>query len=328
LQLKYFTKLRKNILIEMKRILLTGSLGQIGSELTKVLSKRFGAENVIISDLKDKYEGENKYEQLNITDKEALFRIIERNKIDTVYHLAALLSATGEKNPALCWDVNINGTINVLDAGIEYKLERIFIPSSIAVFGGDFPKENTPQHSNLNPSTMYGVTKVTGEVLCDYYVSKFGLDVRGLRYPGIISSDAMPGGGTTDYAVEIFYSAIKGKKFNCFLKPDATLPMMYMPDCLKATLDLMDADFDKLKHHSSFNLAAISFSPEELANEIKKHIPDFEIEYNPDFRQSIAESWPQSIDDSAARSEWGWKHTFELPELVADMIEKLRNKLI
>ena len=240
--------------------------------------------------------------------------------------MAAILSAKGEENPLLAWDVNMNGTYNVLEIAREYEMKQVFCPSSIAVFGPETPIENTPQETVLRPGTMYGVTKVAGELLCDYYFKRFGLDVRGVRYPGIISNKTLPGGGTTDYAVEIFYEAIKNKEYTCFLKPDSTLPMMYMPDCIKATIDLMQAPIENLKHHSDFNLAAFSFSPKELAAEIKKHIPEFKISYEPDERQKIADSWPKTIDDTAAREEWGWEPRYDLQSMVKDMLRVLKEK--
>ena len=243
--------------------------------------------------------------------------------------MAAILSAVGEERPLICWNVNINGLYNILEIARENEMTRVFVPSSIAVFGPETPRKNTPQETVLKPKTMYGVTKVSGELLGDYYFKRFGLDVRGVRYPGIISSETLPGGGTTDYAVEIFYEAIKNKKYTCFVKEDTVLPMMYMPDCIKGTIDLMEADISKLKHHCDFNIGSMSFSASELASEIKKHIPNFKLEYKPDFRQAIADSWPQSIDDTAARKEWGWKPSYNLSSMTKDMLEKLgeRHKL-
>jgi nucleoside-diphosphate-sugar epimerase len=262
-------------------------------------------------------------ERLDITDRPALGTLVRKHKIDTVYHLAALLSATGEKNPQKAWDININGLYNVLEAARELSLARVFSPSSIAVFGPATPRENTPQDTVLDPKTMYGVTKVAGELLCDYYVQKYGLDVRGCRYPGIISHQTLPGGGTTDYAVAIYYAAVKYGRYTCFLREDTRLPMMYMPDCLNCTLDLMRADFAGLQHHSNFNVTAMSFSAGELAAEIKKRIPLFVCEYQPDFRQAIADSWPASIDDSAARREWGWRPAYDLTRMTDDMLAAL-----
>lgn len=311
----------------MSRILITGALGQIGTALTNALNNKFGIENVIISDLKDSYQSDNKYYKLNILDKKSLESIIEGEKITIVYHLAALLSATGEKDPFFCWDVNMNGTMNILELGVKYKFERVFIPSSIAVWGEGINRDFTEQDSVLKPSTMYGVTKVAGEILANYFFEKYGLDVRGIRYPGIISSETLPGGGTTDYAVEIFYEAIKNKKYSCFLSKDTMLPMMYMEDCINATLSLMDAPIENLKHHADFNVGAISFTPEQLSNEIKKHIPEFEISYATDYRQKIADSWPKVIDDSSARNEWGWSHKYDLSSMTETMIKNLKEKL-
>jgi len=240
--------------------------------------------------------------------------------------MAAILSATGEQNPMLAWNVNMNGLINVLEVARELKMEQVLVPSSIAVFGPETPVDNTPQETILRPTTMYGVTKVAGELLADYYVRRYGLDVRGLRYPGIISNETLPGGGTTDYAVAIYYEAIKHKKYTCFVKEDTQLPMMYMPDCLKATIDLLQADFSKLKHHSDFNVGAMSFTVKELADSIKKYIPEFQISYEPDFRQKIADSWPNSVDDSAAREEWGWNPSYDLDAMTQDMLKAIGEK--
>ncbi len=312
------------------KILVTGSLGQIGSELTLALREIYGNENVISSDLRDEKDVDAEYqpyEKLNVLDKDQLDAIIKKHDITIIHHLAAILSAAGEKNPQLCYDVNVNGLYNILEAGRIHKLDKIICPSSIAVFGPETPRDNTPQQTILLPKTMYGVTKVSGELICDYYVQKYGLDVRGIRYPGLISYKAPPGGGTTDYAVEIFYEAIKNKKYNCFLKKDTMLPMMYMKDAIDGTIQLSNADFKDLKNHSNFNFAAISFTCEEIAAEIKKHIPEFEITYNPDFRQAIADSWPRSIDDSEARAQWNWKPSYDLAKMTEDMIKNLRIKL-
>jgi threonine 3-dehydrogenase len=314
----------------MKKILVTGAVGQIGSELTAALKKQYGEQNVITSDIASKNLAPEfqPYEQLDVLDKTRLYEIIKKHKITVIYHLAAILSAAGERNPNLCFNVNINGLYNVLEAARELEVKQIICPSSIAVFGPKTPRENTPQETIILPKTMYGITKAAGELVCDYYVAKFGLDIRGLRYPGLISYKTLPGGGTTDYAVEIFYEAIKNKSYICFLEPDTTLPMMYMPDAIRGTIDLAETEFSKLKHHSNFNFAGMSFSCAQLAAEITKRIPDFKIKYQPDFRQAIANSWPKSIDDSASRDEWGWKPIFGLSEMVDDMIFNLRKKLI
>ncbi|MBC8249416.1 MAG: L-threonine 3-dehydrogenase [Anaerolineales bacterium] len=315
----------------MKKILVTGSVGQIGSELTMELRKRYGNENVVATGHRtkpsEKLRESGPFEFIDVTRKETVEEVVKKYDVDTIYHLAAILSAVGEEKPHLAWDVNINGLYNVLEIARERKMTRVFCPSSIAAFGPETPRDNTPQETVLRPTTMYGVTKVAGELLCDYYFHRFGLDVRGLRYPGIISSETLPGGGTTDYAVEIFYEAIKHKRYTCFLREDTVLPMMYMPDCIKGTIDLMEADLSGLKHHSDFNMAAMSFSPAELVAEIKKHIPEFTCEYEPDFRQAIADSWPMTIDDSAAREEWGWEPDYDLAAMTADMLEKLGQRI-
>lgn len=315
----------------MEKILVTGAVGQIGSELVEALREKYGNNNVVATGHKTKPTEEMReagpFEFIDVVKKESIEEMIKKYDIDTIYHMAAILSAVGEKNPQLAFRVNIIGLYNVLELGREYELERIMVPSSIAVFGPDTPKDNTPNETILRPTTMYGVSKVSGELLCDYYFKRFGLDVRGVRYPGIISYKTLPGGGTTDYAVEIFYEAIKNKYYECFLQKDTYLPMMYMPDAIRGIMELAEADVDELEHHSDFNLAAISFSPAELVNEIKRIIPDFEVDYRPDFRQEIADSWPNSIDDSPAREEWGWEHEYDLRKMTEDMIEKLRIKL-
>jgi len=316
---------------ETKKMIVTGAVGQIGSELTLSLREKFGNENVVACgrktnpspNLRDSGPFEHGIDITNIVTFE---KVIKEYDIDTIYNMAAILSATGEEKPLLCWNVNIEGLKNILELARKYEMTRVFVPSSIAAFGPETPKVNTPNDTILKPKTMYGVTKVSGELLGDYYFKRFGLDVRGLRYPGIISSETLPGGGTTDYAVEIFYEAIKNKKYTCFVKKETTLPMMYMPDCIKGTIDLMDADIKNLKHHCDFNMASMSFSAGELADEIKKHIPDFKCDFKPDFRQDIADSWPKSIDDSAAREEWGWNPSYDLSSMTKDMIEKLTKR--
>ncbi len=314
-----------------EKILVTGATGQIGSELTLKLRKKYGNDNVVAAGHKrkpsEKLLESGPFVYLDVTDKEAIEKVVKEYEIDTVYHLAAVLSAIGEEKPQLAWHVNINGLYNVLEVAREYGLLRVFWPSSIAVFGPEAPRVNTPQNTVLIPRTVYGVTKVAGELLCNYYFTKFGVDVRSVRYPGIISSETLPGGGTTDYAVEIFYEAIKHRRYVCFVREDTVLPMMYMPDCLKAALDLMEADADKITCRTSYNVSAMSFSAGELVAEIKKYIPDFTCEFKPDFRQKIADSWPMSIDDSAARRDWGWKPAYDLAAMTRDMIEKLTRKL-
>ena len=309
---------------DIRRVLVTGALGQIGSELVPHLKQLFGETNVISSDIRESNHGPREdYERLDVLDFDKLRRIIKKQDIDEVYHLAAILSANGELNPDLAWNVNINGFKNVLEVAREGLVHKIFHPSSIAAFGSETPRINTPQDTVLSPRTMYGVTKVTGELLGKYYFNKFGVDVRGIRLPGVISNVSPPGGGTTDYAVEIFYEAIKKGSYTCFLRKDSKLPMIYMPDCLKAFEMLMDAPAENLVHRTSYNLSALSFTPGELAAEILKHKPEFNISYEPDFRQKIADTWPMSIDDSCSRDEWGWSSDYDLASMVADMLNVL-----
>jgi nucleoside-diphosphate-sugar epimerase len=314
---------------EMKRVLVTGAVGQIGSELTVELRRRLGNENVVATGHRSKPSSllcEGPFEYIDVSRLDTVLAAVDKYQVDTIYHMAAILSAVGEKNPGLAWDVNINGLYNILEVARQRSLIRVFCPSSIAAFGPDTPRDNTPQETVLRPTTMYGVTKVAGELLCDYYVRRFGVDVRGVRYPGIISAETLPGGGTTDYAVAIYYEAVAKGRYTCFVREDTVLPMMYMPDCIKGTLDLMEADFSRLKHHSDFNLAAMSFSVGELAAAIRRHIPGFECTYEPDFRQAIADSWPRSIDDSAARSEWGWQPAYDLDAMTVDMLSQLQKR--
>jgi len=315
----------------MKRILVTGAVGQIGSELTLALRDRYGAGSVVgtfhHTEPSAKLRDSGPMENLDVTDRGRLEEVVKDYRIDTIFHMAAILSAVGEERPDLAWRVNIGGVYNVLEVARVHKLTRVFIPSSIAVFGPETPKDPAPQETVLRPTTMYGLTKVTGELLGNYYVHRFGLDVRGVRYPGIISSETMPGGGTTDYAVEIFYAALRNGHYTCFVREDTVLPMMYMPDCIRATIELMEADFKRLKHHCDFNLAGMSFSAGALAAEIKKHIPHFTCDFRPDFRQKIADSWPRRIDDTPARQEWGWSPEFDLPAMTADMLARLREKM-
>ena len=314
---------------EMKRILVTGSVGQIGSELTLALRAKYGAENVVATGRSTKpskeLEDSGPFYYIDVTKIDTIEEVIKKHNIDSIVHMSAILSAVGEKNPMLCWDVNINGSINVLNLAVKYEMARVVIPSSIAVWGPGTPAI-APQETALKPTTMYGVTKVAGEVLADYYVRHFNLDSRGLRYPGIISSETLPGGGTTDYAVAIYYEAVKNKQYTCFVREDTKLPMMYMPDCLKATMDLAEADFSKLKHHNDFNVGSMSFTVKELADSIKKYIPEFTVEYAPDFRQAIADSWPDGVDYSAAREEWGWNPSYDLDSMTQDMLKNLTAK--
>ncbi len=312
------------------KILVIGAVGQIGSELTIELRKIYSNDNVIASGRKtapsEKLLNSGPFEYLDATKKETLVKVVDKYDINIIINMAAILSATGEQNPMLAWDVNMNGLINVLELARERKMKKVLVPSSIAVFGPSTPRVNTPQETILNPTTMYGITKVAGELLGDYYVQKYNLDVRGLRYPGIISNETLPGGGTTDYAVAIYYDAVKYGRYQCFVREDTRLPMMYMPDCLKATIMLLQADFSKLKHHCNFNVGAMSFSAGELAASIKKYIPSFEIEYKPDYRQSIADSWPMSIDDLVAREEWGWHPSYDLDAMTQDMLKVISEK--
>ncbi|MDD5016194.1 MAG: L-threonine 3-dehydrogenase [Atribacterota bacterium] len=315
----------------MKRILITGALGQIGSELAFFLRQRYGDENIVASDIKPVPEGtigqDGSFEHIDCLNAHEIYSAIKKYRIDTIFHLAAILSARGEENPQLAWKVNINGLYNVLEIAREYKC-AVFSPSSIAAFGSSTPKDNTPQETIQRPNTIYGLTKVTGELLCDYYYSKYGVDTRGVRFPGIISYATLPGGGTTDYAVEIFHQALKNKKYTCFLDKDTYLDMMYIPDGLKAAVNLMEADPSRLKFRNAYNVTAESFNPEQLAREIKKYIPDFEINYDVDpMRQTIANSWPNRLDDSAAREDWGWSPDYDLKAMTKDMIEKLKIKL-
>ncbi len=315
----------------MKKILIIGAVGQIGSELTLKMRELYGNQNVIASTRKtepsQKIKESGPFEFFDVMDRKKLEAVCDKYKVDHIVNMAAILSAVGEKDPMFAWDVNMNGLINILEVAREKKIKQILMPSSIAVFGPGTPRVNTPQDTVLKPTTMYGVTKVAGELLCDYYVRKYGVDIRGLRYPGIISHETLPGGGTTDYAVAIYYEAIQHGKYTCFVRESTKLPMMYMPDCLKATIDLFEADFSKLKHHSDFNVAGMSFTVGEMATEIRKHMPDFKIDYKPDFRQAIADSWPESIDDAAARAEWGWKPAYTLASMTVDMLTELKKKL-
>ncbi len=313
----------------MEKILITGSSGQLGSELTLALSQVYGESNVIATDI---HESKNQevhlfFEKMDVIDKKHLAEVIAKHRITQIYHLAAILSATGEKHPGLAWRVNIDGLMNVLDIARNLQVKKVYWPSSIAVFGPNTPKENTPQHTVTDPNTVYGISKLTGERLIEYYYYHYDLDVRSLRYPGLIGYKALPGGGTTDYAVDIYHKALKGEDFDCFLEKDTYLPMMYMPDAVRATMELMESDANKIRIRSSYNIGAMSFSPEEIYQSVKNHHPDFGIRYNPDFRQAIADSWPENIDDSDARKDWNWDHEFDLDRMTEDMLMNLKAML-
>ncbi|OGJ03328.1 NAD-dependent epimerase [Candidatus Nomurabacteria bacterium RIFCSPLOWO2_12_FULL_41_10] len=327
----------------MEKILVIGACGQIGVELTLALRKKYGNENVLATDIKEEHPlllGTGPFAILDAMDAEAVRALVKAptpsgvgvptesvgKKITTIYLLAALLSATGEKNPKLAWELNMGSLRQILDLSVDEKI-KLFWPSSIAVFGVTAPRENTPQKTIIEPTTMYGITKYTGELLCQYYNKRFGLDVRSVRYPGLISWKSEPGGGTTDYAVEIYYEALKQGKYTCFLSENTYLPMMYMDDAIRATIEIMEVPVEKVQSRMAYNLSAMSFSPREIAEEIKKHIPSFEINYMPDLRQKIADSWPKSIDDSAARADWGWKPEFNLEKMTAEMLKNLKDKL-
>ncbi|HTE25330.1 NAD-dependent epimerase/dehydratase family protein [Flavitalea sp.] len=309
-----------------EKILVIGASGQIGVELTLGLRKIYGNANVVASDLREENEllkGTGPYVSIDVMNKEMLHVQIIRQNITQIYLLAAILSATGEKNPNLAWNLNMQGLLNVLDIAREEQIHKIYWPSSIAVFGPTSPRINCPQQTIIEPTTVYGISKYAGEFWCNYFYHRYKVDVRSLRYPGLISYKSAPGGGTTDYAVEIFHEAIEEKAYTCFLEENTYLPMMYMPDAIRATIELMEAPADKISIRTSYNLSSMSFSPREIAAEVKKHIPDFQMSYKPDYRQAIANSWPQSIDDSVARQDWGWKHDFDLPKMTADMFQNL-----
>jgi nucleoside-diphosphate-sugar epimerase len=310
----------------MEKILVIGAAGQLGSELTKSLSDLFGGDQVIATDLQESARIKFdfcRFEVLDVMNKEELRKLVKEEKISQIYHLAAVLSANGEKNPLFAWNLNMESLLHVLELAREFKLDKVYWPSSIAVFGPNTPKTNTPQYCVKEPNTVYGISKQAGERWCEYYFQKHQVDVRSLRYPGLIGYKSLPGGGTTDYAVDIYHKALSGEKFNCFLKEDSLLPMMYMPDAIKSTLDLMNAPRENVKIRSSYNLAAMSFSPKEIYQSILKHVPSFEIEYNPDFRQAIADSWPDSIDDSCAKEDWGWKPDYDLDRMTTDILKNL-----
>lgn len=309
----------------MSRTLIIGACGQLGSELTVYLRNRKGNDQVVASDISDPipYISDGPFEKLNIMDKDRFLQVLKAYEISEVYHLAAVLSAKGEQNPLFAWQLNMDSLLTVLEAAKDGIIKKIYWPSSIAVFGPDTPKDQTPQNTIMNPNTVYGISKQAGERWCQYYFEKYGVDVRSIRYPGLIGYKTKPGGGTTDYAVDIFFKATEHQHFDCFLAEDTELPMMYMDDAVRATVELMEAPFDSIKVRSSYNLAAISFTPDQIFQEIKKHFPDFKISYTPDFRQAIADSWPNSINDEAATNDWGWKHRFNLSLMVDEILSQM-----
>lgn len=313
----------------MGKTLIIGACGQLGSELTVYLRNLKGTDQVVASDISDPipYIADGPFEKLNIMDKDRFHEIISRHNISEVYHLAAILSAKGEQNPLFAWQLNMDSLLLVLEAAREKKIEKIYWPSSIAVFGPDTPKDQTPQHTIMNPNTVYGISKQAGERWCQYYFEKYNVDVRSIRYPGLIGYKTKPGGGTTDYAVDIFFKAVEEETFECFLSENTELPMMYMDDAVRATVELMEAPPEEIAIRSSYNLAAISFTPQEIYNELLKHFPDFKIKYEPDFRQKIADSWPNSINDSAAREDWGWKPAFDLAVMTEEIVSKMTERI-
>lgn len=316
--------------MKKEKILIVGAGGQIGVELTLALRKLYGNDNVVASDIREEHallKGTGPFVILNAMDAQAMHELVKKEGITQIYLLAALLSATGEKDPKKAWDINMNSLLQVLELGVQEKLTKIYWPSSIAVFGPTTPRQETPQKTIVEPRTVYGISKYAGELWCQYYHQRWGLDVRSLRYPGLISWKSEPGGGTTDYAVEIYHEALKHGKYTSFLSENTYLPMMYMDDAIRGTIELMEAPAEQIKSRMSYNLSAMSFSPKEIAAAIQKHIPDFKIDYAPDFRQQIADGWPQSIDDSAARQDWGWKHQFDLEKMTADMLQHLKESL-
>jgi nucleoside-diphosphate-sugar epimerase len=315
------------IAMQKEKILVIGASGQIGVELTLALRSMYGNNNVIASDLREQNPllmGTGPYVSLDVMNKEMLHVQVIRQNITQIYLLAAILSATGEKNPGLAWHLNMQGLLNVLDIAREEKLTKVYWPSSIAVFGPTSPKQNCPQHTIIEPATVYGISKYAGEFWCNYYNKRYGVDVRSLRYPGLISYKSSPGGGTTDYAVEIFHEALEDSSYTCFLKEDTYLPMMYMPDAIRATIELMEAPIENIKTRHSYNISGMSFSPAEIAASIQKHIPGFVINYQPDYRQNIADGWPQSINDQEARKDWGWKEAYNLDSMTKDMLLNLK----
>ncbi|MCB0521748.1 MAG: NAD-dependent epimerase/dehydratase family protein [Lewinellaceae bacterium] len=308
------------------KILVIGANGQIGSVLTQALRRSFGEDNVVASDIRDSENHPGLFETINVLDAQRIAEVVDRYHITQVYHLAAILSAKGEANPLKTWDINMSGLFNVLEVAREKRMAKVFFPSSIAVFGNDVPRYGTPQNAHLSPSTVYGMSKVAGELWSQYYFQRYGLDVRSVRYPGVVGYQSDPGGGTTDYAVEIYHYAVQEKPYQCFLKNNTPLPMIYMDDAIRGTLELMDASSDKVSVRTSYNLAGMSFTPEEITNSIRSFYPDFKVLYQPDFRQQIADSWPASIEDSQARQDWNWQPKYDLDAMTADMILHLKEK--
>lgn len=316
--------------MKKEKILVIGASGQIGVELTLALRDLYGDKNVIASDLREEnplLRNTGPYVNLDVMNREMLHVQVNRQNVTQIYLLAAILSATGEKNPNLAWNLNMQGLLNILEIAREEKLSKVYWPSSIAVFGPTSPKENCPQHTIIEPTTVYGISKFAGEFWCNYFFNKYAVDVRSLRYPGLISYKSPPGGGTTDYAVEIYNEAVECSTYKCFLQPDTYLPMMYMPDAIRATIELMEAPSDKISIRTSYNVSAMSFSPAEIASEIQKHIPQFSIHYQPDYRQIIANSWPKSIDDTIAQNDWGWKPKYDLAKMTTDMLENIKKEV-
>jgi threonine 3-dehydrogenase len=310
-----------------ERLLVTGANGQIGTVLVEGLQKRFGYDQIVASDIRPLTNDRAIFESVNVLDKKRMQEVIKQYGITHIYHLAAILSAKGEQNPKMAWEINMSGLFNILELAKEHQL-KVFFPSSIAVFGTESPRKDTPQYRSVHPETVYGISKVAGEYWCLYFYKKFGVDVRSVRYPGIISYQSLPGGGTTDYAVEIFHAAVKGEPYECFLKEDTRLPMMYIPDAIRATIDLMEAPEEDITVRTSYNLAGVSFTPAEIAAEIKSQLPNFSVSYKPDFRQAIAETWTETIDDSAARHDWGWQPEYDLRSMAKDMIKNLSEQLV
>lgn len=310
----------------MEKILIIGSNGQIGVELTTALRTKYGQENVWATDIGEEHpllKNTGPFQILDVMDSNAVEALMKKESFTQVYLMAAILSATGEKNPLWAWNINMNSLLSVLDLAVKYKIKKVFWPSSIAVFGRSTPNQNTPQKTIIEPTTVYGISKYAGELWIQYYNEKFDLDVRGVRYPGLISWKNLPGGGTTDYAIDIYIQALKEKKYECFLSENTYLPMMYMDDAIRATIELMEVPKENLKTNMCYNISAMSFSPKEIAENIQKYIPEFQISYAPDFRQAIADTWPQSIDDTDARNDWNWKERFDLDKMTQDMLENL-----